>query len=160
MKKFLYTVLALATVALVGCNQRAKDEVRVYPESAAAKVVALGALNGTWTCVDENGTTTGAGTVDFQACTVDSIIASAGADNVAMLHVNCADLSVDQIGVVNVMHAGDDIIFSNNKVASGFGAPVYGRVKHAYNGEAKVIVDFQIDKKVGRLTKSFVYHFE
>lgn len=162
MKKLIYIAIALASLTMASCTQN-RDEVRVYGESAAEKAIALGAMEGTWKRVSPEGEGTAAGTVTFAACTVDSIIAKAGADNVAMIHAVCTEFSLDNTGVVNVMHAGDDIIFSNNKTVEvekgGFGAPIYGRIQNAYGASPKIIVDFKIEQRDGRKLKTFEYSF-
>lgn len=144
--------LAVAALVLVGCQHKAKDEVRHYSESAAVKAASLGDLRGTWKRVAEDGEQSAAGTVSFTA--------DVNNEGLATINLVCAELSLDLHGVMNMMHAEDDIIFSNNKVDNGVGAPVFGRIKNAYNGEPKVIVDFTIEQRDGRFLKTFVYSFE
>lgn len=172
MKKFIYTVLALVLVALVGCNGRAKDEVRVYPESAPEKLASLPEFKVTWSYMTDGDTATYDGVISFAKCEVDSIIKSAGKDNVAYVLAKCEALDIDAKCVVNVVHAGDDIIFSNQKSDAGsfgyyeedkkthlqvwYSAPVYGRVTDAY-GEPKVMLYFKYDKKVNKKAHTFEF---
>lgn len=156
MKKFIYSIIAVAALALAGCHSVAKDEVRHYAESAAEKAVAHGAFSGTWTRVDADGTATATGTITFSAATE-------GDGQVAILTATCADFGLNNSGLVNIMHAGDDIIFSNNKVVSveegGFGAAIYGRICGAYGNDPKIIMDFKIEQRDGRKLKTFEYSF-
>lgn len=159
MKKFINIALAVITLAFASCKTN-NEEVRVYPETAAQKAIDLGTFNGTMTCESESGITQGDATIQFTACTEESIVASAGAGNVVVINVKCEALSFEANGPVNISHANDDLLFYNNKATTSFGAAVYGRVTGAYGSEAKVSLDFKQEKKVGRLTKTFVYSFK
>lgn len=155
MKKLLYSIIAVAALALAGCHSVAKDEVRNYAESAADKAIAHGAFEGTWTRVDADGTATATGTITFSA--------AEGNGDVAVLTATCADFGLNNSGLVNIMHAEDDIIFSNNKTIpadqGGFGAAIYGRIKGAYGNDPKIIMNFKIEQRDGRKLKTFEYSF-
>lgn len=149
MKKGIYIAL-VALMALVSCN-KSQDVVRVYENTAAQDVAGL--YVGDWHITSTTGTDTLlAGEVEFQVWK-DSIA------NVCFIFPRClgANPKLDARGLTNVIHAGDDIVFNNDKAAgNGVGSAFYGRV----TAEGVATMSMVLQGKEGRKTVMMSYDFK
>lgn len=149
MKKTLYILFALCAVVLVSCNKN-RDEVRVYEHTAAQDIA--GKYVGTWHCTSTTGTDTiYNGEIEFQVWQ-DSIA------DVCFIYPRCAECNpaFDLRGLTNVAHAGDDIVFNNDKPAgNGIGTAFYGRV----NAKKEATMSMTLQGREGRKTVLLSYDF-
>lgn len=149
MKKTLYLVFALCTIAIASC-QKSKDEVRVYERTAAQDIA--GKYVGKWHCTSTTGTDTlYNGEIEFSVWQ-DSIA------DACFIYPRCLECNppFDLRGLTNVSHAGDDIVFNNDKGAgNGIGTAFYGRV----NAEKEAVMSMTLQGREGRKTVMFSYEF-
>ncbi len=160
MKKIFNIMLVLAATMLVACNGKAKDEVRVYPESAAEKAVQLGTFEGTWTQTLDDVTKSAISTITFSPYTNEEGVV---AKDLVMMSVTCDDADfadVNKSCIFNITHAENDLIVINSMDSNAFGKSIGGRIKNAYGDGAKELtLNLKIEKKVGRLQKTYYYAF-
>lgn len=148
MKKTIYILVAAIALLFAACDKN-KDEVRVYEHTAAQDIA--GAYVGQWHCTSTSGTDTiYSGDILFTVWK-DTIA------DVCFIAPRCpATFGNDKKGLTNVAHAGDDLIFNNDKgAANGIGTSFYGRVdanKHA-------TMSMTIQGKEGRKTVMMTYTF-
>lgn len=149
MKKTIYMLLVVATCMMVACKKN-QDEVRVYENTPAQDIA--GKYIGTWHCTSTTGTDTiYNGELEFSVWQ-DSI------PNVCFIYPRCAESnpSFDLRGLTNVAHAGDDIIFNNDKGAgNGIGTAFYGRV----NAKKEATMSMILQGREGRKTVMMSYEF-
>ena len=119
MKKIQYVLLSMAAI-VAACTP--KDEVRIYEHTAAQD--AAGVYEGTWTSVSSlsGKETLYKGTIEFQVFK-DTLA------NQSFIYVRSEEAKWNLRGLTNVAHAGDDIVFNNDKSGSnGIEAQFYGRL--------------------------------
>lgn len=142
-------LFAAAACLMAACSNN-KDEVRIYEHSAAQDIV--GKYVGTWHCTSTTGTDTlYNGEVEF-AVWKDSI------ENVCFIYPRCKESNpeFDLRGLANVAHAGDDVIFNNDKGAgNGIGTAFFGRV----NAKKEAIMTMTLQGREGRKTVMMTYKF-
>ncbi len=146
MKKIQYVLLSMAAV-VAACTP--KDEVRTYEHTAAQD--AVGVYEGIWTSVSSSsGTATDyAGTIEFQVFK-DSLA------NQCFIYVQSEGAKWNLRGLTNVSHAGDDIVFNNDKPAgNGLNAQFYGRLK----ADGSAVMYFSSTGREGRKTVIFSNSF-
>lgn len=145
MKKiFFATLLSLVFVA---CKNQ--DPIRVYDKTAAQEIA--GKYVGKWHVTSTTGTDTMYnGEVEFSVWK-DSL------ENVCFIYPRCSECNpaFDLRGLTNVAHAGDDVIFNNDKSANGIGTAFYGRV----NAQKEATMSMVMQGKEGRKTVMMTYNF-
>lgn len=146
MKRLLYIITIMLGVYATSCTPG--DEVRHYEKTPAQD--AVGVFSGEWECVSSTGnTSTFAGEIEL------SIFRDTLA-NQCFVTIRPTDTwATEYRGLANVAHAGDDIVFSNDKVANGMNSKFYGRIYA--NGEATMF--FSNTGKEGRKNVVFANTF-
>ena len=142
MKKIGYVLAAIAAMC-IACTP--KNEVRTYANTAAQD--AAGVYEGTWTSVSSlsGKETIYNGTIEFQVFK-DTL------SNQSFIYVRSEEANWDLRGLTNVSHAGDDIVFNNDKAGgNGLNAQFYGRL----SGDGRATMYFSSTGKEGRKTVIF-----
>lgn len=117
MKKSL--LLVLMVIALIACNQ---NEVRVYTNTSAQD--AVGKYVGTWSSISSS-----SGLETLYEGSIELAVFKDSVENVCMIYIVSEQAGWNYRGIANVSHAGDDIVFNNDKSGgNGIGADFYGRV--------------------------------
>ena len=139
----------MAVIAAMCMACTPKEEVRTYENTAAQD--AVGVYEGTWTSVSSSsGTATDyTGTIEFQVFK-DSLA------NQCLIYVKSEGAGWNLRGLTNVAHAGDDIVFNNDKPAgNGLNAQFYGRLK----ADGSAVMSFSSTGREGRKTVIFNNNF-
>lgn len=148
MKKFIYSLAALLTLAtgFTACSDDNDDPS--YDYTTTAEVGSAGTYSGTWTRVSDESTDTFSGSVTLAAGS------QTGLTNVTF---SCPDASLAANSIANVWHSNDGYQFVNQMVSSTntLGASFSGRV----SGSGELTTAFTISQKIGRKTYSFKYSF-
>lgn len=146
MKKLLYIVSIVLGVGLMSCTPT--EEPRHYENTAA--VDAVGVFAGEWECVSSTGNKS-----NFAGEIALSIYRDTLANQCFVTIRPTDSWSTEYRGLANVAHAGDDIVFSNDKVANGMNSKFYGRIYA--NGDATMF--FSNTGKEGRKNVVFANTF-
>lgn len=149
MKKFIYTILALAAVTLVSCDQRGKDKDVKFDTVSASEGIA-GTYNGTWTYVKNT---------EEPATVEGSIVFTATEDKyVANITVASVDGNLNLSGIANVAHANLGYMFYNN-----VGLVVDATTNAAFSGQVNedksITIQFTYEKPNGRKKDKYTYSF-
>lgn len=146
MKKLLYIVSIVLGVCAVSCTSG--EENRQYENTPA--VDAVGVFAGEWECVSSTGNISNF-TGEIELKLYHDTLA-----NQCFVIIRPTDSwSTEYRGLANVAHAGDDIVFSNDKVANGMNSKFYGRIYA--NGDATMF--FSNTGKEGRKNVVFANTF-
>lgn len=144
MKKIVFVLFALTTLALgfVSCGD--DDEGVNYPTSA--EVGASGTYNGTFT-TDNNGT------IDVHTGTIT--IAPSGQPGCVNVTFNCPGASLNKTSIANISHANNGYVFVNQLASNPLGAAFSGKVDDG----GIMSLAFTISQRVGRSTVLVNYEF-
>ena len=143
MKKAIYMIVAAAAICMAACKPT--DEMRVYEHTAAQD--AAGIYEGTWSSISSlsGAETLYNGTIEFQVFK-DSLA------NQCLVYIRSEEAGWNLRGLTNVSHAGDDIVFNNDKPANnGLGAQFYGRL----SADGTATMSFSTTGREGRKTVIF-----
>lgn len=147
MKKGLYLLAAIVAMGMVACTTQ--EEIRQYEHTAAQD--AVGIYEGVWTSVSSlsGNVTEYKGEIEFQVFK-DSLA------NQCFVYVRSDSANWNLRGLTNISHAGDDIVFNNDKpAANGIGAQFYGRLR----ADGSASMSFSSTGREGRKTVIFSNSF-
>lgn len=138
-----------AAVFLTACQP--KEEVRVYENTAAQD--AVGVYTGQWTSVSSSSGNETLYNGEFELAVYQDSLA-----NQCLIYIRSTEPNPawNYRGLTNVTHAGDDIIFNNDRASgNGVGAQFYGRI----HGDGTATMFFSSTGREGRKNVIFSNSF-
>ncbi len=140
MKKIAYILTMALGIVLASCD---KEEVRHYDNTAAQD--AVGVYEGTWQSISSY-----SGDTTFNTGTIELSVFKDTLANQCFVYVESASFGNTRLrGLANVAHAGDDIVFNNDKASgNGLGSSFYGRI----SADGTATMSFSSSGKEGRKT--------
>ncbi len=147
MKKFLYSMMTAAVLALGFTSCDDEGETVVINHSQSAPAAAAGTYTGTWVRTNANGVSEGTGTVTIEAVS----------ENVANVTFVDVEKEINATSAANCFWAGEQVYLNNQVTSEEWGL---GSTFAIVVDGSKLKTSFKVSVKDGRKKVDTIFNFE